>query len=204
MEDVHKKIRKYTAENNLVTMFYFMATNDYLGCRCCFLNALHQSGLVLAEQAIEKILKALYIQIDPLVDFKRKHRFHDIPGLIKAIESKRECDLMRFNEYGQRLSDLYSVNRYPDDRYPFKTNERLKGGWGTGIDELEKIDEFFFHVINQMPMPDYVKYTNGPFAYIYAVPFELYRKWVITNNKPYSNEKLYYDKKFEETGWNNK
>ncbi|WP_074406652.1 HEPN domain-containing protein [Aquimarina megaterium] len=181
------------ARNNITAMgMRHIASEDYLGCRCCFFNGLLSPGFVLAEQAIEKELKSILLLLNPSENV-RKLGNHKIVPLLQKIENIKKLGLTKFEPLGNRLSNIYELSRYPDN----KLNKEINHWTISGI-EIVEIDEFFFFLNEVSPLPDELKIRSGIYAYLSPKKKHTLNDWATMENKAYMARKESFEKRYEE------
>lgn len=190
-----EKVRVFSKENNLALNFRWIAVNDYIASRCCFFNSLLPQGYILAEQAIEKELKSILLLINPNENIRRLPN-HQITPIIEKIHSHSELDLSFYLEFGKRLSDIYELSRYPDN----KLAERIKS-FGMGTDEVDLVDQMYFHLDRITLIPDEIKYRSGIHAYLCdnnPIALKTFGKWILFKNKEHEKIKEQLRVKYKE------
>lgn len=185
----------YARTNKVAMEFLLIATEDYIAARCCFNNNFLSQGFILAEQAVEKMLKSILLFLS-LNDNYRKYSSHKIEPIIQRIQELRHLDLTKFQVFAKRLSDIYELSRYPDSKLSKKINS-----WGMSGDELHLIDKMYFHLQEILPIPDEVKYRSGLYHHLCETSGIMNSKhhyWATFNNKIFQQKKAYISKKYKE------
>lgn len=168
--------------NGTAMSLIHLAADDYKGSRCCIINSILGPGFILAEQAAEKYLKCLLKLIAPTENLKKFNR-HKLTDLIEKIKEFGDYGLDKYVPLAKRLSDLYELVRYPD-------NDLIKiiSSYGMRGDEVDKIDEFIFHLMDKLPIPDEIKFNGEIYGSLFNFKGEentLWSYWFIYNNKQF-------------------
>ena len=166
-----EKVMEFSRKNQNAMIFLYQSQIDYISARCLMLNNLFTS-LIFGCQAIEKMLKA-YISLE--IKPKKVPRIHDLYELKNTINFSKNLNLDNFNELLQRLYGHYQ-SRYYDNK------EIIKQSSG---DELYEMDELFFYLLDNIPIPLEVKFRGFLFAHLFEKNLSIwgYRKWTILKNK---------------------
>jgi HEPN domain len=151
---------RFSGFNQIAMRLHSIASDDYIACRCCIINGLLSQGFILAEQALEKELKSILLLLNPKENIKL-FGSHKIEPIIQRIQGLQDLGLTRFQKYGKRLSDIYELSRYPDNKLKDKIDN-----WSISGHELEHIDEFFFYINERSPLPDEIKFRSGIYALV--------------------------------------
>jgi hypothetical protein len=115
-------------------MLRLASVEDYAGARCCIRNHL-LVGLVYAAQAIEKLLKAHILAIDPGYNVRSLgHSLSEIANAASTIDSN--LDFQPYRHVLHQLEGHYN-SRYPDN--PAQSQVMSSGG-------LDEIDELYVYV----------------------------------------------------------
>lgn len=186
-------INDFAKTNGVALQFNWIATQDYIASRCCMFNGLLSQGFVLAAQSIEKLSKATLLLLNPSEDVKKKYKDHNIEPIIQKIQTYQDLGLNKFQNHCVRLSKLYHLCRYPD-------NANKENSWGMGSDEIEYIDEIFFHMYRVAPIPDEIKYRSGIYVYLCDKTMDIMpgNKWLSFNNKQFAKEKEKIENRYNE------
>lgn len=172
--------------NNTAMDLIHLAVDDYKGSRCCMINNILGPGFILAEQAAEKYLKCLLKLISPEVNL-RKFNDHKLTDLIEKINEFGDYGLDKYFPLAKRLSDLYELVRYPDNKLIKTINS-----YGMRGDEIDNIDEFIFHLMEKLPMPDEIKFNGLIYGSLFNFKGEdntLWSNWIMCNNKQFEIHK---------------
>jgi HEPN domain-containing protein len=156
-----KEVSKYCRENYNIVSLYDIASKDYIASRCCFYNSLTEQSYILACQAIEKVLKAILLCLNPNENI-RKFNNHKLIPLINRIDSIENFGLQKHVKIATKLWETYEMFRYPDN----KTNGVYKR-YSYGGDDIDLIDSFFLELIELIPIPSEVKFRTGLYASLY-------------------------------------
>ena len=146
---------EYCRKNSRATSLLLTAAHDYASARCLLLNGLF-GGLVFGAQAIEKLLKAYILFIDPSREVKNAFS-HSLTKLLKEAASL--CPQLDFSKYTplvQKFAGHYAT-RYPDDPAGSKSMTTA---------DLFELDEFVIFLNENLPCPRNVKYRTGLYALI--------------------------------------
>jgi HEPN domain-containing protein len=167
-------VADFCRKNKKAGAMYNQATEDYAACRCCLLNGLFP-GLVLGEQAIEKMLKSILL-------FKNENiiKSHDIMQLSDDINKIGVLDLSKDSDLIKLLYDSYQ-GKYPDnDRWSDAKADRKFVTTG----EVNRIDDLIIRIVNAIPIPIEVKLRMG----VYPIVCDSHRlglnTWILFNNAP--------------------
>jgi hypothetical protein len=170
------------------------AMDDYAGARCCLLNGLF-SGFLLAQQSVEKLLKALLRCQHPgesdWVGSRAKHRRvdqmvakagqHDLVALATLVEQSYP-HLRLMSQHGQLLKrlTLHFVNKYPDSS--------AEGLTGYSTSEIDEVDALVVQLALALPLPKDLRWRVGLHSTAWRVagiergPFP-WDDWVFSRNK---------------------
>jgi len=141
----------FARKNRKGMMIVMKATEEYAAARCCLLNFLF-SGLLLAPQAVEKMLKGfLYFNHIPVP------KIHSTLTLKNKLKEKKDYKLDKYDYLFKRLDQHYQ-SRYPDNQNRSKT---------MFIKELEEIDVLWVELVEKLPIPDEVKYKSGTYTFLF-------------------------------------
>lgn len=147
---------QYCRTNYKIVSLYDIASSDYIAARCCFYNTFTEQSYVLACQAIEKLLKATLLCLNPNENI-RKYNNHKLIPLMNRIESLGNNNIKKHSKIASKLWETYEMFRYPDNK--------LKGVYPRysygGDDELDLIDSFFLELIELIAIPNEVKFSTG-------------------------------------------
>lgn len=154
-------VQKYCWENRKIVNFYSIASADYIAARCCFYNTLLEQSYVLACQAIEKILKAIVLCLNPKENI-RKYNNHKLIPLINRIEALGSYNLQKHSKIASKLWETYEMFRYPDNKLKGVYREYSYGG-----EEIDSIDSFFLELLDLIPIPNEVKFRIGFYVWLY-------------------------------------
>jgi hypothetical protein len=156
-----KDIIQFCRTNNKIVSLYSIASNDYIAARCCFYNTLTEQSYVLACQAIEKILKATLLCLNPNENI-RKFNNHKLIPLINKIESLGNYNLQKHSKISSKLWETYEMFRYPDNKL-----EGVYKRYSYGGDDIDLIDSFFLELIELIKIPIEVKFRVGLYVSLY-------------------------------------
>jgi HEPN domain-containing protein len=163
-----------------------IATDDYIASRCCLLNGLLSQGYILAEQAVEKELKSILLLLLPKENLRdrKKFRQHVINDLINRIHEISSLNLSSFKYLGEVLSDIYELTRYPDNRL-----RASKSSWSMTSAVVDDLDEMFFSLVEESPMPKEVKFRSGIYvlAFDNQDPNSSTQYWALLDNKAFAS-----------------
>ena len=145
----------YCREHSRATLLLLTAAHDYASARCLLLNGLF-GGLVFGAQAIEKLLKAYILFIDPGREVKKAFS-HSLTKLLQEADSlSPQLGLSKYGPLVQKFSGHYAT-RYPDDPAASKSMTTA---------DLFELDEFVIFLNENLPCPRNVKYRTGLYALI--------------------------------------
>ncbi|MBE0472357.1 MAG: HEPN domain-containing protein [Methyloprofundus sp.] len=141
---------EFCRQNKLACMLLLTAAEDYAAARCCLIGGLF-SGLQLASQSVEKLIKASILLHHPEADIRRQYG-HDVPSLLKGLESilKQQFD-PKYHQIADKLL-LHYNGRYPDNP------NRAMSASNT---ELDGIDELCFFLTSELKLPSELKNRVG-------------------------------------------
>ncbi|NUY01560.1 HEPN domain-containing protein [Paraburkholderia youngii] len=155
--------------------FFKQSAEDYAAARCCLLNGLFP-GFVMAEQAVEKLIKAFILFMDP--GFKPKgKKGHDLARLIEVLHSHYgHISLAPYEKTIELLQSSY------DGRYPDSGSDSL----AHMTSQLHDVDELYVYLLDQSPITGELRYKIGAWPYLYAAYFGMTNmpdpKWMMLNN----------------------
>ena len=171
-----KDVMSFCHKNQYATMMFYNAGDDYIASRCCLLNGLLQPGLGLACQSIEKILKSfIYLEAATKTKLKGNNK-HNPFKLKEELKKIKNYKLDKFDDLLKNLFDYYQ-ERYYDN----KTSVN-----GMSNSELDKIDELWVYLVENLPMPDEVKYRLKFFGDLFEEgtrKYYLNYHWATISNK---------------------
>ena len=146
--------------------FYKQSAEDYGAARCCLINGLFP-GFVMAEQAVEKLIKGILLTADPSFKPKRSQG-HDLTFLCSKLqETYPAISLSGFEDTIKMLQSCY------DGRYPDSGTDALAHTTA----QLRSIDELYMHLDNHVPIAGDMRFRIG------ALP-RLYSAYVRITNMP--------------------
>ena len=103
----------FSREHSEAMLLSMQAIEDYVSARCCIFNNLF-TGLTIASQAIEKMLKAIiYMETKQKFEVKGNDR-HKPFKLKEELKQAKDYNLDRFDDLLKRLYGYYQA-RYPDN-----------------------------------------------------------------------------------------
>lgn len=147
----NEEIRKYAREKRNALSFFNTGVEDYISARCLLRNGL-LTGLVLASQAVEKILKSyLYLKDEPKINTHKPHK------LVDKVQSLYGLNLDNYRSLAEKLYYHYQT-RYPD-------NTDQSSEMSTG--ELDEIDDLVIYLIEHFPVPEDIKIRIGLFSRLF-------------------------------------
>ena len=178
--------QKYCRKNQRTLMFLYNADQDYVAARCCILNGLFP-GFVLASQAVEKFLKALFV-----FECKEKVKnIHDPFGLKECLKKVKDYDLDRYNVLLKKLSDHYKA-RYSDNKMDYETN-------GASSEELADLDNLWMSLKEKLPFPNEVKFRTRFFSDLFdEYPYWKNKFWIREKNGSLSDKIQLWEKRYKE------
>jgi hypothetical protein len=145
----------YCRKHSRATLLLLAAAHDYASARCLLLNGLF-GGLVFGAQAIEKLLKAYILFIDPSREVKKAFS-HSLAKLLQEAASLYpRLDFSEYTPLVQKFAGHYAT-RYPDDPAASKSMTTA---------DLFELDEFVIVLNESLPCPRNVKYKTGLYALI--------------------------------------
>lgn len=154
-------VQKYCRENSKIVNLYSIASEDYIAARCCFYNTLLEQSYVLACQAIEKVLKAFLLCLNPSENI-RKYNNHKLIPLMNKIEKLGGYNLEKHSKIASKLWETYEMFRYPDNKL-----EGVYKKYSYGDNEIDLIDSFFLELLELITIPDEVKFRIGIYVSLY-------------------------------------
>jgi hypothetical protein len=160
--------------NNKSTLFVRAAAEDYIAARCCLLNSL-LSGLVLAEQAIEKILKAyIYLQ-DPSIRLVSAE-LHSIELLATRVTA-----MFPQLTWPVEQSFLEKLTLYFNTKYPDAKSEHPRS---RSTAELISLDILFIYLCVELPFNPDLKGRIGIYPWIGdpGPTNRIWRGWLLPYN----------------------
>jgi HEPN domain-containing protein len=182
-----KGVMEWSAQHQYANMRFFGATEDYKAARCCILNGLF-AGFILANQAIEKLLKAT-IFLETGEEMKTCHNTYELKEKLKKT---KDYNLDIFDNLLKKLYDHYLARYYEDD-----PRAHSDGSSGTSSKEMASIDELWFTLVEKLPMPDEVKYRMMFFADLFEPnPYWLDGVWLTRNNSAFDKRKTVLSRKY--------
>lgn len=149
----------YARKHSRATLLLLTAAHGYASARCLLLNGLC-GGLVLGAQAIEKLLKAYLLFIDPKREVKRAFSHSLMKLLEEAASLCPQLDSLKYGPLVQKFAGHYAT-RYPDDSAASKSMSTA---------DLCELDEFVIFLNENLPCPRNVKYRTGLYG---ALTFSL-------------------------------
>lgn len=137
--------------------FYKQSAEDYGAARCCLINGLFP-GFVMAEQAVEKLIKGILLTADP--SFKPKRGYgHDLAFLCaKLQETYPGISLSVFEDTIKMLQSCY------DGRYPDSGTNSLAHTTA----QLRSIDELYMYLDEQVPITGEMRLQIGALPLLYS------------------------------------
>jgi hypothetical protein len=145
----------YCRKHSKATLLLLAAAHDYASARCLLLNGLF-GGLVFGAQAIEKLLKAYILFIDPNREVKKAFS-HSLPRLLQEADSLYpHSGFSKYASLVQKFAGHYAA-RYPDDPAASKLMTTA---------DLFELDESVIFLNENLPCPRNVKYRTGLYALI--------------------------------------
>ncbi|CAN7476180.1 HEPN domain-containing protein [Caballeronia sp. LjRoot31] len=163
-------------EHRMAGHFFRQSADDYAAARCCLLNGLFP-GFVMAEQAVEKLIKGFIITKD--ASFKPKPRQgHDLAWLCtKLQELYPHISIAPYERIIKLLQACY------DGRYPDSGNDRF----GLTTAELKNIDDLYMYLADLVPIEGEMKMRIGVFSHLYSAYLNLSNipdgKWMLHGNE---------------------
>ncbi len=163
MDDIELKmdnldIFHYTSreEVKLITRFKSISFDEYLATRCLIINSLLCPAYLLAQQAIEKLLKCVILTYDKEYSLKR-HNNHEIQPMIKVLEEYTNRNLSEYDQLCENLFHGFQMLRYPDNYIKSDKNHIV-----IKSEEIQEIDKIYFALYDIMNLPLEIKYlTTG-------------------------------------------
>jgi hypothetical protein len=136
----------------------------------------------LGAQAIEKLLKAVLLFVDPtLTTATIRTRFsHKLPKLAEAVQKTTDLDLTVHAAHISAL-DAHYLGRYPDN--PGRSTSQ-------STSELAELDRLAVDLLVGLPVPEEVKLRSGVFASALVSSergvVTSFEKWLLEKNEPLS------------------
>jgi HEPN domain-containing protein len=160
----------YSRKNLYALMMFWNACSDYVAARCCLLNGLF-SGLPLASQAVEKIIKSFIFLTSG--EETKGHDPYELKTKLKS--SHKDAKLDSFDPVLQKLSQHFQSRYHDNPNQPRTRSPR----------ELPEIDELFVYLLDTLPVPEEVKFNTYFFHALFnpTVPLPD-RQWALRNNPP--------------------
>ncbi|MEM5451526.1 HEPN domain-containing protein [Paraburkholderia guartelaensis] len=155
--------------------FFKQSAEDYAAARCCLLNGLFP-GFVMAEQAVEKLIKGFILFMDP--SFKpKKSKGHDLASLITVLCSYYEhITLAQYERTIELLQSSY------DGRYPDSGSASL----AHMTSQLHDVDDLYIYLLDQSPITGDLRYRIGAWPFLYTAYLGITNmpdpKWMMFNN----------------------
>jgi HEPN domain-containing protein len=173
-----KEVLEFSRKHKTAVPLYSEAADNYVAARCCLLNGLF-TGLRLASEAVEKLLKAHILLLNPSENVKSFG--HDIPRLAERLSELTGSPVSDSRQtLFARLKKHYD-SRYPDNAVPFQTKS-------TG--ELREIDELVVELIEQTPLPEEVKFRTGLYVQLFITEEQpelaawwTPPRWILSDNR---------------------
>jgi HEPN domain-containing protein len=157
-------------------MFFRHSAEDYAAARCCILNGLFP-GFVMAEQAVEKLIKGFILFKEP--QFKPKRGCgHDLRSLVHVLHSYYpDFSLTAYEKIIEIIQSAYD-GRYPD-------SDVQSQAYMTA--QLRDIDELYIFLADQSPITGDFRYQIGVWPYLYMAYLGLTNmpepKWSLFDNQ---------------------
>lgn len=155
--------------------FFKQSAEDYGAARCCLIHGLFP-GFVLAEQAVEKLIKGFLRTGNPSIKWSGKgHQLADLQNQLVAMYP--QISLSEHTNTIKLLQSCYDV-RYPDS---------ASEGMGRATSELRNIDSLYMYLADQVPIGGELKYQIGVFPHLYAAHLRLSNmpdgQWMLFRNE---------------------
>ncbi|NUX55906.1 HEPN domain-containing protein [Paraburkholderia youngii] len=155
--------------------FFKQSAEDYAAARCCLLNGLFP-GFVMAEQAVEKLIKGFILFMDP--GFKPKNKKgHDLASLITVLQS--HYGHVSLDPHKKTIALLQSSY---DGRYPDSGSDRL----AHMTSQLHDVDELYIYLLDQSPITGDLRFQIGAWPYLYTAYLRITNMpdptWMMLNN----------------------
>lgn len=169
-------INEFARKNQSAMLLIHQATEDYISARCLLLNGL-MPGLTLASQSIEKYLKGFLLLRDNTINPRQfSHNLVDLFDNLKIISN------FNWDTYDNLISRLrgHYQARYPDNHDRSMSMSTV---------ELIEIDQLAINLVEQMPMPDEVKYRSGLYVEVTDSNFTPIN-WAIKQNQAINLSKI--------------
>lgn len=140
--------------------FIHTATQDYASFRCLLFNNMLANSLVMAAQAVEKMLKA-HLAIEQNGTIPRIS--HDLVKAAALLQNyKPSANSLKLYSF---LMDVYELNRYPDNLA--KILAKHGGRFSQSGAIVSEIDEEIFALMDSLPASPEVKYRSWFFTAIF-------------------------------------
>lgn len=155
--------------------FFKQSAEDYAAARCCLLNGLFP-GFVMAEQAVEKLIKGFIFFMDP--SFKpKKGKGHDLPSLAAVMCSHYgHVSLAPYEKTIELLQSSYD-GRYPDSGTYSQAHMTA---------QLRDVDELYIYLLDQSPITGDLRYQVGAWPHLYTAYLGITNmpdpKWTMFDN----------------------
>ncbi|MBC6491283.1 HEPN domain-containing protein [Flavihumibacter stibioxidans] len=185
----YEEIDSFFARNKPAMQFVQTASDDYVGARVCFTNALINQGYVFSQQAVEKLLKAYILLLKPeeKVHHRRHYPSHDLNYLLEKLHEFSKLDTSQYKELCAVLTATYPYFRYPSADYLMKLPYRK---FSTAL--IHDVDSMFIELYIRLPLPDPVKVRCGILGYLKISRWAKAVGHVITGNRAYEKYINYF------------
>jgi hypothetical protein len=167
-----EEIRAWALAHKRVAPLMNIATNDYVGARCCILNWLIPPGFISGAQAAEKYLKAVLACTGR--PFGKDHT------LTKLLSNASDTipDHTRFIPIITTLGHAYT------ERYDDHVKTDRKEGYSSA--QLVALDDLVVTVFEHIPIPEEVMCSMLPFHWLFedrlAQAGWKVREWLMMDN----------------------
>ena len=161
----YEEMTSFNSNNRFAGKLWGNACSDYLAGRCCFVNGLLTQGLVLFQQAIEKLMKSAILYSNPEFNFDtKKYKRHRIEDLIEPLQRVAKIELSDEHvNFCEKLTEAYTRFRYPE--FPGKQN-KIHNSFSTQSSEIDKVDNLFFFIDERIDSNEYLKYFTSMYVSI--------------------------------------
>jgi hypothetical protein len=162
----NKATRVWVSENKALLEMHEIAIEDYVTSRHAVLDlGLLRTGLTLAAQAIEKLLKCYLLAAGLTVEDIWKKYGHKIQSLLeKAHETSSQKDLLSYSSFCKELEKWYN-SRYPDSSNP--ASQWMRSA-------IPDFDKFVCYLEEHMPIPPevtHLKFGGGEMGHQWSSVF---------------------------------
>lgn len=171
---MNNDLKRSTSDDEYYINTLFIVFHDYAGCRCAFRNLCIMSGFILAEQCVEKLLKAwIYVKSGEVKKIKGQD-----PHCLEALADRSmnfdsgPIDFSKWRPLLGKLTDSFN-GKYADGKKSGKRDSKSSR-------ELDSIDELVCKLLSALPA------RNGFLTEFELVAAEVISPeihWIVSENK---------------------